>query len=49
MRQTLVGQTGGAGWIGVAPPSSEFGRLKNDWALLPRRVRGWIESRSMPT
>jgi hypothetical protein len=34
---------------GRAAVEREFGRLKNDWALLPRRVRGWIESRSMPT
>jgi hypothetical protein len=34
---------------GRAAVEREFGRLKNDWALLPLRVRGWIESRSMPT
>jgi hypothetical protein len=49
MRQALVGQTGGGLDRGRAAVEREFGRLKNGWALLPLRVRGWIESRSMPT
>ena len=32
----------------AAPVEREFGRLKNEWALSPLRVRAWIRSGSTP-